>query len=246
MTHTYWIDAVGDDFENIDAANLACGQCHNEYYFAPDTKATTIAHHDLASMAPDQMLAYFNDGANFSTGEALADWTNPRTGVKQIKVQHPEFETFLGEGSQHRGQYTCADCHMPAAVDESGAAFHSHNLISPLNNPELIENECSKCHADLISEVKATQAAVESRTYSVGYELEFLTEQLAAAVESGNYTDQELDPIRAMARDAQFYWDFVFVENAEGAHNPTLTYQCLDEAERICNEAINAFRAIKK
>ena len=226
VTHTYWIDAVGDDFENIDAANLACGQCHNEYYFAPDTKATTIAHHDLASMAPDQMLAYFNDGSNFSTGEPFADWTNPRTGVKQIKVQHPEFETFL--------------------VDEDGTAFRSHNLMSPLDMPELIENECSKCHADLVSEVKATQAKVEARTYSVGYELEFLTEQLASAVESGKYTDAELDPIRSMARDAQFYWDFVFVENAEGAHNPTLTYQCLDQAEAICNEAINAFRAIKK
>ena len=97
-----------------------------------------------------------------------------------------------------------------------------------------------------MSEVKATQARVEARTYSVGYELEFLTEQLAYAVESGEYTDAELDPIRSLARDSQFYWDFVFVENAEGAHNPTLTDFCLDKAEELCNEAINAFRAIKK
>ena len=246
VTHTYWIDAVGDDFENIDAANLACGQCHNEYFFFPGTGATTIAHHDLASMAPDQMLAFFNDGSNFPSGEPFYDWVQEPTGIKQIKVQHPEFETFLGEGSQHRGQYTCADCHMPAAVAEDGTAFHSHNLISPLDNPELIENECSKCHADLVSEVKETQAKVESRTYSVGYELEYLNNMLAEATAAGTYTDAELEPIRSMARDAQFYWDFVFVENAEGAHNPTLTYQCLDEAERICNEAINTFRAIKK
>ena len=246
ITHTYWIDAVGDDFENIDAANLACGQCHNEYFFFPGTGATTIAHHDLASMAPDQMLAFFNDGSNFPSGEPFYDWVQEPTGIKQIKVQHPEFETFLGEGSQHRGQYTCADCHMPAAVAEDGTAFHSHNLISPLDNPELIENECSKCHADLVSEVKETQAKVESRTYSVGYELEYLNNMLAEATAAGTYTDAELEPIRSMARDAQFYWDFVFVENAEGAHNPTLTYQCLDEAERICNEAINTFRAIKK
>ena len=246
VTHTYWIDAVGDDFESIDAANLACGQCHNEYYFDPVTKATSIAHYDLASMAPDQMLAFFNDGSNFATGEPFSDWINPRTGVKQIKVQHPEFETFLGEGSQHRGNYTCADCHMPDAVAEDGTAFHSHNLISPLDNPELIENECSKCHVDLVAEVRATQERIEARTYSVGYELEFLTEQLAAAVESGKYSDAELDPIRSLARDAQFYWDFVFVENAEGAHNPTLTDQCLDQAEALCNQAINMFRAIKK
>ncbi|MBQ1672625.1 MAG: ammonia-forming cytochrome c nitrite reductase subunit c552, partial [Bacteroidales bacterium] len=31
VTHTYWIDALGDDFEKVDAANMACGQCHNEY-----------------------------------------------------------------------------------------------------------------------------------------------------------------------------------------------------------------------
>ncbi len=246
VTHTYWIDALGDDFDSIDAANLACGQCHNEYYFAPDTKATTIAHNSLESMAPDRMLAFFNDGSNFSTGEPFADWTNPRTGVKQIKVQHPEFETFLGEGSQHRGNYTCADCHMPTMTAEDGTTYHSHNIISPLDNPELIENECAKCHVDLVSEVRAEQARIEARTYSVGYELEFLTEQLAAAVESGKYTDKELDPIRSLARDAQFYWDFVFVENAEGAHNPVLTDKCLDSAEALCNEAINAFRAIKK
>ena len=87
---------------------------------------------------------------------------------------------------------------------------------------------------------------MERRTYAVGYELMFLHQRLIEAEESGEYKDKELEEIRAIARDAQFYWDFVFVENAEGAHNPTLTYQCLDEAERICNEAINTFRAIKK
>ena len=246
ITHTYWIDAVGEDFDTIDAANLACGQCHNEYYFAPDTKASTIAHHDLSSMAPEQMLAFFNDGDNFSTGEPFSDWTNPRTGVKQIKVQHPEFETFLGEGSQHRGMYTCADCHMPNAMAQDGTVYRSHNLISPLDSPDLIGSECSKCHADLVAEVHETQRKVEERTNSVGYALESLTEQLASAVESGSYTDDELDPVRSMARDAQFYWDFVFVENSEGAHNPTLTYLCLDQAEALCGEAVSALNAIEQ
>ena len=57
ITHTYWIDAMGDDFEKVAPANLACGQCHNEYYFDPISKATTIAHNSLESMAPDAMLA---------------------------------------------------------------------------------------------------------------------------------------------------------------------------------------------
>ncbi|MBR0352656.1 MAG: ammonia-forming cytochrome c nitrite reductase subunit c552 [Oscillospiraceae bacterium] len=243
ITHTYWIDAVGEDFDRIDAANLACGQCHNEYYFAPDTKATTIAHNSLESMDPAAILAFFNDGANFSNGVMFADWTNPRTGVKQIKVQHPEFETFLGKGSQHANDFTCADCHMPDAVDENGNPYKSHNLISPLDNPELIENTCSECHADLVKEVKEVQEAVEARTNEIGYKLQDLTEKLASAVESG-YSDTDLAQIRFLARDAQFYWDFVFVENAEGAHNPTLTYECLDKAEELCSKALALIDAL--
>ncbi len=242
ITHTYWIDAVGEDFDSIDAANLACGQCHNEYYFDPVTKATKIAHNSLESMAPDSILAFFNDASNFADGKIFSDYTNPRTGVQQIKVQHPEFETFLGEGSQHRSTYTCADCHMPDAVNASGVTYRSHELISPLDNPELIANECSKCHVDLVSEVRAVQERIEARTYSVGYELEFLTELLADAVESGKYSRVELDAVRALARDAQFYWDFVFVENSEGAHNPALTEDCLSKAEALANQAIAKLR----
>ena len=242
VTHTYLIDAVGEDFDHIDAANLACGQCHVEYYFDPATGATTLPHNSLASMSPDAILAFFNDGSNFSTGEPFTDYVNPRTGVHQIKVQHPELETYLGEGSQHRGTYTCADCHMGEAVSDAGEVYTSHNLISPLDNPALIENECSACHVDLVAEVRATQEAVERRTYAIGYELQFLTERLAEAVESGEYTETELDAIRALARDAQFYWDFVFVENAEGAHNPTLTHECLDKAEALTNQALGLFQ----
>ncbi|MCR5135851.1 MAG: ammonia-forming cytochrome c nitrite reductase subunit c552 [Oscillospiraceae bacterium] len=244
ITHTYWIDAVGDDFDSIAPANLACGQCHNEYYFEPETKATTIAHSSLAGMAPETMLAYFNDGANFSTDEPFADWTNPRTGVRQIKVQHPEFETFLGAGSPHASTFTCADCHMPTVTAEDGSTYHSHNLVSPLENEELLANTCSLCHKDLVSEVRGVQAEIEDRTNAVGAQLVDLTEMLAAVVESGKYTDEQLAEVRQLARDAQFYWDFVFVENAEGVHNPSLTRDCLNRAESICTEAITALEAV--
>ena len=108
--------------------------------------------------------------------------------------------------------------------------------------PELIEETCSECHTDLVSEVRAVQEEIERRTYAIGYELQYLTERLAAAVESGDYTEDELNAIRAVARDAQFYWDYVFVENAEGAHNPTLTHECLDKAEALTNQAMLLFK----
>ncbi|MBR6208839.1 MAG: ammonia-forming cytochrome c nitrite reductase subunit c552 [Oscillospiraceae bacterium] len=242
ITHTYLTDGVGEDFETIDAATLSCGQCHNEYYFDPGNGgATTLPHDSLASMSPDAILAYYNDGANFPDGQPFADYTNPRTGVRQIKVQHPELETFLGEGSPHRGNYTCADCHMGQATAEDGTVYVNHYLISPLNNPTLIENECARCHVDLVSEVHAVQERIEARTYTIGYELEFLTERLAQAVEAGELNETELDQIRSLARDAQYYWDFVFVENAEGVHNPALTDYCLDKAAELCNQALGMF-----
>ena len=242
ITHTYLTDGVGEDFEAIDANNLACGQCHVEYYFDPATSATVLPHTDLDSMSPDSILAFFNDGSNFPDGKPFADYTNPRTGVRQIKVQHPELETYLGEGSQHRLKYSCADCHMGETVSEDGVSFTSHYLTSPLDNTALIENECSTCHEDLAADVKAIQEEAERRTYAVGYELEYLTECLAAAVESGEYSEDELNAIRALARDAQFYWDYVFVENSEGAHNSALTKECLDKAEALCNEALGLFK----
>ena len=249
VTHTYWIDAMGDDFDKVAGANLACGQCHNEYYFEPETKATSIAHNSLESMAPETMLAFFNDGANFSTGEAFADWTNPRTGVKMIKVQHPEFETFMGAGSQHAGTFTCADCHMAKQTAEDGTVTHSHYLTSPLENKELIENTCSLCHNgktadELPALVASIQEKAEARTNAIGNDLADLTDKLAAAVETGEYTDEQLAEVRQLARDAQFYWDFVFVENAEGAHNSTLTNDCLDKAESLCAEAAAALEAL--
>ena len=236
VTHSYLTNGVGEDFDNIDAADLACGQCHVEYYFDPTTKATTLPHDSIDSMSPDAILEYYNnmdvDGENF------ADYTNPDTGVRQIKVQHPEFETYLGEGSQHRSTYTCADCHMAEETSEDGTTYKSHNLTSPLDNKDLIANECSTCHEDLVSEVKELQADVEDRTNEVGEKLVDLTNKLADAVSSGKYTEEELDEIRAVARNAQFYWDFVFVENSNGAHNPTLTYQCLDKADELTEQAL--------
>ena len=127
---------------------------------------------------------------------------------------------------------------MGTVVAEDGSTYPSHTLTSPLDNPGLIEAECAKCHADLTSEVRALQKEVDERTTAISDQLVELTEKLAAAVESGSYTEEQLNEVRAVARDAQFYWDFMFVENAEGAHNPSLTTECLDKAEALTTQAL--------
>ena len=240
VTHTYLSDAMGEDLQNVAPETLSCAQCHVEYYFAPATKATTLPYQNLATMTPDAILDYYN--RTIVDGQPFADYTNPRSGVRQIKVQHPEFETYMGEGSVHKDTFTCADCHMGEAVAADGTTYISHTWMSPLDNDALMSGTCAECHTDLVGEVRAIQEETERRTYAIGYLLEGLTEKLVKAVESGEYTEQDLNAIRAVARDAQFYWDFVMVENSEGAHNSQLNAECLDKAEALANKAMGMFK----
>ena len=109
--------------------------------------------------------------------------------------------------------------------------------MSPLAS-DAIKASCAACHPDLEGFVKGIQTKVEERTIAIGTKLEDLTNKLADAVASGKYSDEELSAIRELNRKGQFYWDFVFVENSEGAHNSKLTNECLDKAEQLIDEAL--------
>ena len=234
VTHTYLADAMGADFEKLNPETASCAQCHVEYYFAPETKAVTLPYDSLAAMHPDSILNYFEE-------MGFADYTNPRTGVKQIKVQHPEFETYMGEGSVHKSMFSCADCHMAKETNEAGETYVSHEWVSPLKS-ETIMASCAACHTDLKAQVAAIQEHAEARIIAIADKLETLTNKLADAVASGSYTEEELEAIRALNRKGQYYWDFVFVENSEGAHNSKLTEDCLNKAEAIVDEALTMFK----
>ena len=241
VTHGYLTNAVADDFEKIDAANLSCGQCHSEYYFDPETKATSFAYKGLANMTPDLMLEYENNLTD-SEGNMFADWVDEDTGVRKLKVQHPEFETFLGEGSPHGGpnavmSLTCADCHMPQKTADDGTVYTSHYWVSPLDDQDLLNNTCAKCHKDLASEVAAIQKETTDRENQLGEALAQLDSDLAAAIAEGRIEGQDLEDIRMTVRNAQWFWDFVYVENSEGVHNQQLTKHCLDKAEEYIKQA---------
>ncbi|MBQ9152232.1 MAG: ammonia-forming cytochrome c nitrite reductase subunit c552 [Solobacterium sp.] len=227
VTHRYLYDALADDFGSVDPATMSCGQCHSEYHFAPDTKATTLAYTGLAKMNPDDMLDFYNTGFE----EPFYDWIEEDTGVKKLKVQHPEFETFLGEGSPHRTNMTCADCHMGQTTAEDGTVFTNHFWTSPLDNQDLLDSNCSKCHKDLAAEVEAVHERINGRTDELGERLAALDDKLAEAVAAGTLSEEDLEQVREDFRSAQWYWDFVFVENGDGAHNEKLAAQCLDSAE---------------
>ena len=238
LTHDYAANAWNDELEagTVMANDAACGQCHIEYYFDKETKAASVPYSNLSETHPDAILAYYNE-----TG--FVDYTNSNTGVGQIKVQHPEFETVTGEGSVHGSTYSCADCHMGVAYDESGNAYVNHEFTNPQDNEVLMTNTCGTCHGtvakDLTTLISDIQTEITGRENEVSAILVELNQKLAEAVEAGVMSEEELDEIRALDRDAQFYWDFVYVENSEGCHNSSLSRYCLDKAEEIARQALD-------
>lgn len=234
VTHDYFIDKL--DMTGIDAATLSCGQCHIEYYFEPDTKATTIPFTNISEMTPEAMLEYY-DAIDF------ADWTQPSTGAKLLKAQHPEMETFLN-GSIHASfGMSCASCHMEK-VTGSDVSYTSHNLVSPLDSPAILDT-CAACHkdVDMAEKVHAIQAQVTARETEVGNNLSAFKDKLAEAVASGEYTEEELDAIRVLYRHAQWFFDYQYVENSEGAHNSKQANSCLDQAAAKIEEGMQLFHA---
>lgn len=237
LTHDYAAAAWGDEIAagTVSASTASCGQCHIEYYFDKDTKATSVPYNDKAGVHPDAILKYYND-------MGFVDFTNENTGVGMIKVQHPEFETVIGEGSVHGGTFSCADCHMGVAYNEKGEAYASHTYTNPQDNELLMKSTCSTCHSDLAGMVKDIQKEITAREREVGTKLADLNAKLAAAIEAGSKTEEEFKQLRSLNRDAQFYWDFVYVENSEGAHNSKLSRECLDKADVLAQQALDMLK----
>jgi nitrite reductase (cytochrome c-552) len=244
VTHGYLADALGDDLNTVPAADLSCAQCHTEYYFDPETKATTLGYHGLDTMNPEDILAYENSVKD-TEGNQFADWVDESTGTRKLKAQHPEFETYYGEGSIHKSfDLTCADCHMAKETAADGTTYTSHYWISPLQSDTIMNSTCAQCHSDLDAlkaKVKEIQDETTTRETEIGEKLVQLDGKLTDAVNNGTMSDEDLDTVRSLYRDAQFYWDFVFVENSEGVHNSALTKETLDKAEELVDQALAKF-----
>ena len=255
ITHSYVPKALGTDFAGIDLSTLSCGQCHIEYYFnkqelkadGEPTLETSMPYHNVNEMTPEAIYDYY---------EAIGytDWTQKSTGTKMLKAQHPELETYL-QGVHVSFGLSCADCHMPVLQNaETQEIYHSHLIVSPLENKTLLET-CVACHKDIkdstvrttddmIAFVRSLQANVTAEETRVGNLLAEFKKALQKEHQSGTRTDEQLDPIRTLYRKAQWFFDFCYVENAEGAHNSALAYRCLSTAEQLINEGMASLAAL--
>ena len=56
---------------------------------------------------------------------------------------------------------------------------------------------------------------------------------LIEANQSSTYSEEQLDEIRELYRKAQWFFDYCYVENSEGAHNSDLSMRCLSTASDL-------------
>ena len=237
VTHSYVNKALGDNLKTIDPATVSCGQCHIEYYFTPADKETMMPYDGVEAMTPEAILAYYDNMVLPDGSVGFADWTQESTGARMLKAQHPEMETFL-QGKHAPEGMNCADCHMEIKLNDDGTVYHSHELVSPLASEALLQS-CAKCHGDtnMVQFVHRIQDQVTTREREIGNKLSAFKDALAGANKAasegapGAKTEEELNEIRTFYREAQWFFDFDYVENAEGAHNSALANHCLDLAE---------------
>ena len=112
--------------------------------------------------------------------------------------------------------------------------------MSPLQSEAILTN-CAMCHGNataVTTLVQNTQKKVTARETEVGNKLSALKDALATAVTEGKMSEEELNAVRKLHREAQWYFDFCYVENSEGAHNSTLSLSCLKTSEAKIDEAM--------
>lgn len=101
----------------------------------------------------------------------------------------------------------------------------------------------SGCHASdeggIAGKVAAIQAEEEARVTTISEKIEQMIARVAEQRESGALSGDALAEVQRLHRVSQFYWDFVMVENSEGAHNPELTFETLDKAEAAVDQALS-------
>jgi nitrite reductase (cytochrome c-552) len=262
VTQAFFLKSLGNDVNAVPIESQVCGQCHNEYYFNPTDSSVVNSYTSLEEMDPFKMYDYYKSAG--AGGAMFTDYTNPNTGVKQLKAQHPEFEWVYGgvgnsmitrvEAATGKN-YTCASCHMGPSEGEKaddGTMYTNHTLTSPLKNAELMKTcNVAGCHTNLVADgvkypdlsafVTAIQEEYMDRCNSTGDKLKDLNLKLTDAAAKNTLSADKLVEIQELNREAQWYWDFAMVENSDGAHNPELFRKCFDASEKLTDQALTMF-----
>ena len=224
------LKAQGKDwttFTRQEMRTVVCANCHVEYYFKGDGKYLTFPWAQGTNI--DQIISYYEESG-------FKDWDYPDTGTPMLKAQHPEYEFFTADSTHFKAGVACADCHMPY-VSEGAAKYSSHDVHSPLLNPEA---SCGQCHTDTdyaISRVNLIQDQVATTKQNTEDAVIDAINAIKTASANSNADTSLLDRARNLHRKAQFMWDFVSAENSTGFHNPEYALKILAESTNLARQA---------
>jgi nitrite reductase (cytochrome c-552) len=214
-------------FTRQEMRTVVCANCHVEYYFVGDQKILTFPWANGTRI--EQIVDYYNK-INFK------DWDYPGTGTAMLKAQHPEYEMYTADSTHFKAGVACADCHMPY-VRDGAAKFSSHDVHSPLLNPQ---QACGQCHTDVdyvVGRVNEIQNQVFTTKQSTEDALIDTITAIKAAAANPNADAALLDQARQLHRKAQFMWDFVSAENSMGFHNPEYILKILADSTNYARQA---------
>ncbi len=247
-----YLRSIGKEPNNIprnEMRALVCAQCHVEYYFEKPSQgvAAKPVFPWANGFAPEEIYEYYKthgDSTIPGFEGQFVDWVHPVSKTPMIKVQHPEYETWI-DGPHGSAGVTCSDCHMPYQI-VNGQKMSSHWWTSPLKDPEM--RACRQCHSDKTAEyLKERVVYTQKRTFDqllVAQELSVKAHEAVRLADeykgqkAKDYT-QLMIQAREMVRKGQFFWDYVSAENGVGFHNPTKALNTLASSMQYSQEAID-------
>jgi nitrite reductase (cytochrome c-552) len=229
------LKAQGKDWKTYtrqEMRSLVCANCHVEYYFVGAEKLLTFPWAKGTKI--DQIWDYYQ--TTLYDGKVFSDWTYPGTNTPMLKAQHPDYEMFTADSTHFKAGVACADCHMPY-VREGAAKFSSHDVHSPLLNPEAA---CGQCHTD-VKYVTGRVNEIQDQVYKTKLATENAIIDAITAIKAATANTKSdaalLEEARGLHRKAQFMWDFVSAENSMGFHNPEYVLKMLGDATDLARQA---------
>lgn len=224
------LQAQGKDWQTFTRQQMrtvVCGNCHVEYYFAGEGKYLTFPWSGGTKI--EDIAAYYQE-INFK------DWEHPQSKAPMIKMQHPEYEFFTQNSTHYQAGVSCADCHMPYTRD-GAAKFSTHNVHSPLANPQAA---CGQCHTNVeyvIGRVTLIQDQVRETMDGTEDAIIAAIKAIEAAAAVSGVDETRLTEARNLHREAQLRWDFIAAENSMGFHNPEEALRILASATDLARQA---------
>ncbi len=220
-----------------DMRSLVCAQCHAEYYFKKtkwtdkdgQEKTTEIVTFPWDSAMSAEVMESYYDEREFK------DWTHKFSKTPMLKAQHPGYEIYK-TGIHARRDVSCADCHMPYKR-EGAIKYTDHHIRSPLDN---IANTCLSCHRESEKELKDVVHRKLERKEQL---MEIAMDNLAKAhLEAGKAwdlgaTEDEMKPVLADIRSAQWTWDYSIASHGSFYHAPEETLRLLSISNEKAQQA---------